>query len=256
MEASLPPEIMGILKKPVGDVPKEANKEENFRCGSPPLVFPELPKKPKLKSFDANYNSKFKSVFQSSPKQSRKEQEERVRKSKQSRVILNPSHQKRTLHAHIKKQAYEVAVVNSALTERLMYNLNISQQEALLSTHPVEGALEREPSILDTSRSEINVNSLQHNSDLSSKNTTNSKLASKTSIKQGTTKLKQPSNREPIEAVHIRNDQPGLLSTNDPTFRPAPLTLDKLLKEKQLVVKEASMPEEPVWKNYAQSDGR
>jgi len=254
MEASLPPEIMGILKKPVGDVPKEANKEENSRCGSPPLVFPDLPKKPKLKSFDANYNSKFKSVFQSSPKQSRKEQEERVRKSKQSRVILNPSHQKRTLHAHIKKQAYEVAVVNSALTERLMYNLNISQQEALLSTHPVEGALEREPSMLDISRDEINVDSLQHNSDLSTKNTA-SKLTSKTSIKPGTTKSKQPSNREPIEAVHIRDDQPGL-TTNDATSHPVPLTLDKLLKEKQLVVKEASMPEEPVWKNYAQSDGR
>ena len=58
---------------------------------------------------------KFKSVFQSS------EGNKDSNKPKKTRVIINPSHQKRTLHAHIKKQAYEVAVVNSALTERLMH---------------------------------------------------------------------------------------------------------------------------------------
>ena len=55
-------------------------------------------------------------------------------------------------------------------TQRIMmmlcmfFSLNISQQEALLSTHPVEGALEREPSILETSRDETNQHSLQHTS--------------------------------------------------------------------------------------------
>nr|CAB3262986.1 uncharacterized protein LOC100186165 [Phallusia mammillata] len=101
----------GILKQ----VPEESPVEKLDLSGiesEPELVFPPKPKFPKLHAFNlklqTNYGKSLKSLIPESSSET------------SSIVSETDEHRRRTLHKHIKTDAYQLAVVNTAMTKRLL----------------------------------------------------------------------------------------------------------------------------------------
>uniref|UniRef100_H2ZCB6 Uncharacterized protein n=1 Tax=Ciona savignyi TaxID=51511 RepID=H2ZCB6_CIOSA len=107
---------VGILKK------MDAIPSLDERGETPPLVFPERPKFPKLHSMNVNLTKSLPNFLEAIP--TRAEQIPRP----------NEKHRRKAIQQHLKRDAYNVAVVNTAMTGRLLkkYNLNMLEDH-----HPI-----------------------------------------------------------------------------------------------------------------------
>nr|XP_026696364.1 uncharacterized protein LOC100186165 isoform X2 [Ciona intestinalis] len=107
--------LPGILKK----MDTIASTDE--RAETPPLVFPEQPKFPKLHSMNVNLTKSLPNFL------------ERESLMKESDPPVNQRHRRKALQHHIKKDAYNIAVVNTAMTERFLKKNNLNK----LNYHPL-----------------------------------------------------------------------------------------------------------------------